>query len=161
MSHTSLHPGPATCRPILEERRKARARDGTGGAPAEGMVKLAWIQGIYFLVTGVWPLVSIGTFQWVTGPKVDLWLVKTVGLLIAVIALTILMAAWRGRIGPEIRFLAMGSAAALAAVDIIYALADRIWDIYLLDAVVEIGLVVLWIALSARSRRTSSPPPRP
>jgi hypothetical protein len=133
--------------------RKAHARDGTGGAPAEGMVRLAWIQGIYFLVTGIWPLVSIGTFQWVTGPKVDLWLVKTVGLLIAVIALTILMAAWRGqrgRIGPEVRFLAAGSAAALAAVDIIYALADRIWDIYLLDAVVEIVLVVLWMLVSRR-----------
>jgi hypothetical protein len=125
------------------------------------MVRLAWIQGIYFLVTGVWPLVSIGTFMMVTGPKVDLWLVKTVGLLIAVIALTILMAARRGRIGPEVRFLAAGSAAALAAVDLVYAMADRIWDIYLLDAVAEIGLVVLWLVLSARSRRTSSPPPRP
>lgn len=125
------------------------------------MVRLAWIQGIYFLVTGVWPILSIGTFQWVTGPKVDLWLVKTVGALIAVIALTILMAARRGQVGPEVRFLAMGSAAALAAVDLIYALADRIRDIYLLDAVLEIGLVVLWIALSARSPRTSSPPPRP
>jgi hypothetical protein len=115
---------------------------------------LAWIQGIYFLVTGVWPLVSIGTFQWVTGPKVDLWLVKTVGLLIAVIALTILMAARRGRIGPEVRFLAAGSAAALAAVDLVYALADRIWDVYLLDAVAEIGLVVLW-GLVSRSKPAS------
>jgi hypothetical protein len=134
--------------------RKAHARDGMGGAPAEGMVKLAWIQGIYFLVTGIWPLVSIGTFQWVTGPKVDLWLVKTVGLLIAVIALTILMAARRGQIGPEVRFLAMASAAALAAVDLVYALADRIWDIYLLDAVAEIGLVVLWVLVS-RNRPAS------
>jgi hypothetical protein len=150
------------------------------------MVRLAWIQGVYFLVTGVWPILSIGTFQWITGPKVDLWLVKTVGALIAVIALTILMAARRGQVGPEVRFLAMGSAAALAAVDIIYALADRIWDIYLLDAVLEIGLVVLWGLVSRRpsnssslspgtgeragergngindrSRRTSSPPPRP
>lgn len=121
------------------------------------MVRLAWIQGIYFLVTGIWPLVSIGTFQLVTGPKVDLWLVKTVGLLIAVIALTILMAAWRGQrgqIAPEVRFLAAGSAAALAAIDIIYALSDRIWDIYLLDAVAEIVLVVLWVLVS-RNRPAS------
>ncbi|MFL6198178.1 MAG: hypothetical protein ACJ76J_03290 [Thermoanaerobaculia bacterium] len=161
MSHTSLHPRPATCRPIPQFERKARARDGTGGAPLERMVKLAWIQGIFYFVTGVWPLVSIGTFMMVTGPKVDLWLVKTVGLLIAVIALAILMAARRGRIAPEVRFLAAGSAAALAAVDLIYALSDRIWDVYLLDAVAEIGLVVLWLVLSARSPRTASPPPRP
>ena len=112
-----------------------------------GGVRLAWVQGLYFLVTGIWPLVSIGTFQWVTGPKVDLWLVKTVGLLIAVIALTLLMAARRRTIGPEVCFLAMASAAALAAVDIVYALSDRIWDIYLLDAVVEIGLVILWLTV--------------
>lgn len=112
-----------------------------------GAVRLAWLQGLYFLVTGIWPLVSIGTFQLVTGPKVDLWLVKTVGLLIAVIALTLLMAARRGKIGPEVCFLAMASAAALAAVDIVYALSDRIRDIYLLDAVAEIGLVILWLTV--------------
>jgi hypothetical protein len=124
------------------------------------VVKLAWLQGIYFFVTGIWPLVSIGTFQWVTGPKVDLWLVKTVGLLIAVIGLTILMAARRGRIGAEVRFLAAGSAAALAAVDIVYALSDRIRDIYLLDAVAEIVLVVLW-GLASRNRpaRIGTRPP--
>lgn len=125
------------------------------------MVKLAWIQGIYFFMTGIWPLVSIHTFMMVTGPKIDVWLVKTVGWLIAVIGLTILMAAWRGRVGPEVRFLAMGSAASLAAVDIVYALSDRIRDIYLLDAVAEIGLIVLWLIVSARSPRTASPPPRP
>lgn len=114
------------------------------------MVRLAWVQGIYFFVTGVWPLVSIGTFQWVTGPKVDLWLVKTVGALIAVIGLTILMAARRGQVGPEVRFLAVASAAALAAVDLVYALSDRIRDVYLLDAVLEIGLIVLWGLASRR-----------
>lgn len=119
-----------------------------------GAVRLAWLQGLYFLVTGIWPLVSIGTFQWVTGPKVDLWLVKTVGLLIAVIALTLLMAARRESIGPEVCFLAMASAAALAAVDILYAVSGRIRDIYLLDAVVEIGFIVLWLTV-----RRGSPPP--
>jgi hypothetical protein len=83
----------------------------------------------------------------VTGPKFDLWLVKTVGLLIAVIGLTLLMAARRRTIGPEVCFLAMASAAALAAVDILYAVSDRISDIYLLDAVAEIGLVVLWLTV--------------
>jgi energy-converting hydrogenase Eha subunit E len=113
-------------------------------ATGRGALRLAWAQGIFYLATGVWPLVSIGTFQRVTGPKVDLWLVKTVGLLISVVGVALILAARRGRIAPEVRFLAAGSAAVLAAVDVVYALADRIWDVYLLDAVVEIGLVVLW-----------------
>src|SRR5437879_6174180 len=32
-------------------------------------------QGLYFLLTGLWQLLSISSFQAVTGPKHDLWLV--------------------------------------------------------------------------------------
>jgi len=34
------------------------------------------------MVIGIWSLVSIGSFQKVTGPKTDVWLVKTVGVLV-------------------------------------------------------------------------------
>lgn len=112
---------------------------------------LAWAQGLFYVVTGLWPLVSIGTFQMVTGPKVDLWLVKTVGVLITVIGATLLLGAWRRRVGAELAFLAAASAAVLAGIDLVYALSDRIWDVYLLDAVVEIGLVLLWIAAWRRA----------
>jgi hypothetical protein len=45
---------------------------------------IALVQGIYFFLTGVWPLISMRTFLRITGPKTDLWLVKTVGLILAV-----------------------------------------------------------------------------
>jgi hypothetical protein len=54
-------------------------------------VALCCIQGVDWLLTGIWPLVSIGTFQAVTGPKTvnlvtgleaDHWLVNTVAVLI-------------------------------------------------------------------------------
>jgi hypothetical protein len=115
---------------------------------------LAWLQGVFYLLTGVWPLVSMGTFVAVTGPKVDLWLVVTVGVLVAVIGAVLLLGAWRDRVGPELVLLAVGSAGGLAAVDLVYALGDRIWDIYLLDAVVEIVLAVLWLLAWWRSART-------
>src|SRR5438874_11329800 len=72
-------------------------------------------QGIYYLLTGLWPLLAISSFQRVTGPKHDLWLVQTVGVLIAVIGGTLLIAGWRRRGTPEIFFLAVGSAVGLAA----------------------------------------------
>ena len=53
-------------------------------------MRLPVVQGVYFLLTGVWPLLSIRTFEAVTGPKVDRWLVKTVGLLVAVIGASLL-----------------------------------------------------------------------
>ena len=106
---------------------------------------LAWLQGLFYVATGVWPILHMPSFEGVTGPKVDDWLVKTVGLLITVIGAVLLVAARRGRIGPEVVLLAVGSAGGLAAVDMIYALSDRISDIYLMDAIAEIGLVILWI----------------
>src|SRR4051812_31621926 len=38
-------------------------------------------QGIYYLLTGVWPLVGMATFEFVSGTKTDKWLVNTVGVL--------------------------------------------------------------------------------
>ena len=51
----------------------------------ENYISLA--QGLFYFLTGVWALVSIDTFQKVTGPKTDLWLVKTVGVLFRVIGI--------------------------------------------------------------------------
>jgi hypothetical protein len=39
------------------------------------------VLGVYGFIAGLWPLVSIGTVQRVTGPIVDLWLVNTVGMI--------------------------------------------------------------------------------
>lgn len=120
------------------------------------LILLAWLQGIFYLITGLWPLVHMASFVALTGPKVDLWLVKTVGILIVVVEAVLLLGARRRTIGPELTLLAVGSAGSLAAVDLIYALADRISDVYLLDAVAEIALVVLWgIAWVLRGRRRS------
>ncbi|MFL6196201.1 MAG: hypothetical protein ACJ75H_18620 [Thermoanaerobaculia bacterium] len=121
--------------------------------PNRLLVLAAWIQGVYFLVTGIWPLVHMPSFLAITGPKVDLWLVKTVGILIAVIGAVLLMGARRRTLGPELAVLAVGSAGSLAAVDLVYALAGRISGVYLLDAVAEVLLIGLWaVAWRLRAR---------
>ena len=117
------------------------------------MRRLPALQGAYFLATGVWPLVSMRTFEAVTGPKVDRWLVKTVGVLVAVIGVSLLADARRPSRGSAL--LGVGSAAALGGVDVVYALRGRISKIYLADAVVETLLVTLW-ALGGRRRRLIS-----
>jgi hypothetical protein len=106
--------------------------------------KLAVMQGVYYLGAGVWPLIDIDSFQAVTGPKTDLWLVRTVGALVAVIGGVLLMAARRDRVTDEIVLLAAASALGLAAIDVIYSLAGVIRPVYLGDAGVEVGLVALW-----------------
>ena len=85
---------------------------------------LCWFQGIYYFVTGVWPLVSIRTFEAVTGEKTDNlptgldadhWLVMTVGVLITAIALALLVAAYRKTHVLELAVLAIGAAVGLTA----------------------------------------------
>jgi hypothetical protein len=114
-----------------------------------------WVQGLYYLVTGVWPLVSMDTFLAITGPKTDLWLVDTVGVLIAVIALALLLAAVRRHAPAEVVLLALASAVALAGVDVIFTSLRVIPPVYLLDAVAEVVLIAWWLlALAvAGSRR--------
>jgi hypothetical protein len=106
---------------------------------------VAWVQAVYFLITGVWPILHIRSFMAVTGPKTDLWLVKTVGVLVSVVGAVIAMAAARDAVSWEIVTLAIASAAALGAVDVIYVTKRVIDRIYLLDAVAEALLIVAWL----------------
>lgn len=111
---------------------------------------LALLQGLLYLGTGVWPLVSASSFQKVTGPKVDFWLVKTVGLLVGLIGGVLAWAGVRRRVGAQEAVLGSGSAASLAGVDLVYVSKGRISRVYLLDAVAEILLALGWLAFWPR-----------
>lgn len=113
----------------------------------EGPAVLALGQGLYYFLTGAWPLVSMRTFEALTGPKTDKWLVKTVGVLVGMIGGALVLAGWRRRVHLEPALLAAGSAAGLAAIDTVYATRGRISKIYLLDAVVEVALVAAWVSI--------------
>ncbi|HET7600936.1 MAG TPA: hypothetical protein VFK09_11615 [Gemmatimonadales bacterium] len=107
------------------------------------------LQAVYYLATGLWPVASITTFEMVTGPKTDEWLVRMVGLLAAVIGLAVGVAAGARRLTPELLVLSIGSALAFAAIDLFYALAGVIAPVYLGDAVLQLGGVTL-LAWSVR-----------
>lgn len=106
--------------------------------------RLARLQGAYFLGAGLWPLLHRRSFEAVTGPKADFWLVRTVGTLISVVGATLLRAYGSPKVPPEAKWLAMGSALGLAGVSAWYSLKGRISKIYLLDAAVELGWVAAW-----------------
>lgn len=127
----------------------------------------AWVQGLYFTVFGIWPLVDIRSFQALTGPKTDHlvtgsesdhWLVYTVGALIVVIGAVLLLAAWRQQVSLEMIVLGIASAATLAAIDVVFVWRNAIAPIYLADAAVELLLLAGWIAGWIMSpRRNQSP----
>ncbi len=136
----------------------AENRPGARGAPAPLLTDqtMALAQGVIYVVSGVWPIVHLPSFETVTGPKVDGWLVKTVGAMIATVGVVLLSAAKRNRVTPEIAALGAGCAATLAAIDVVYVTKGRISPIYLADAVMEAGIIAGWgIARNHRSRSAS------
>ena len=116
--------------------------------------RAAALQTAYYVPTGILPLipyVGMRTFEWFTGPKVDRWLVQTVGALVGVVGIVIGRARSQDRITPEIETLAVGSALSLAAVDVVFVARRRISPIYLGDALMNLIIVGLWLA-GRRSR---------
>lgn len=98
-------------------------------------------QGGYFVATGLLPFVSRRAFEAVTGPKREWWLVQTVGALVTVAGGALLASAARQEAAPpELIGVAAGSAAALAAIDVVYVAKGRIAPSYLADAAVELAL---------------------
>jgi hypothetical protein len=127
------------------------------GLSGRGLSAVATVQGVFYLATGVWPLVHIDSFQSVTGPKTDLWLVDTVGLLVAVIGGVLLIAAARRRVTAEVGLLAVGAALALAGIDVVFVNRGAILPVYLADAAVEAMLVTWWGLAWLTRRRVPKP----
>lgn len=133
---------------------------GAGHPVQRFLNRLALVQGLYYFLTGVWPLVDIDSFQAVTGPKADLWLVRTVGTLITAIAVALLAADWQRQITAPVWIMAVGSAAALTAIDILYVSLGVIDRIYLADAVAELVLIACWCAWAYNRKGIFSSGPR-
>ncbi len=122
-------------------------------------------QGTYYVATGVAPFVSRRAFEAITGPKREWWLVETVGLLVSAVGAGVLGAAASDRVTPEVKLIATGCAASLAAIDVVYVARGRIAPTYLADASVQLALLAaLWhparaIRISTlRERRHSGSP---
>ena len=106
---------------------------------------IALVQGIYFFVSGIWPILNMNTFLKVTGPKTDLWLVKTVGIILTIIGAVLSFGYVSAQINSSVVFLAIGSALSLAIVEFVYVVKRVISPIYLADAVIELAILAWWL----------------
>jgi len=109
-------------------------------------------QGVYYVLTGAWPLLSMDAFEAVTGPKTDDWLVKMVGVLAAVIGATLLVAVRRHEISGAVVFLAVTAAVGFAAIDVVSVLNGTVRGVYLGDAGVELILAGALLVARRRAR---------
>ena len=111
---------------------------------------IARAQGVFNVVGGLWPLVSLRTFEAVYGPKTDRYLEHTVAGLLVAIGLVQLA----GRHEQELvaaRRIGIGTAVTLLAIDAIYVPQGKMRWTYLQDALCEAGWIVAWSMTRGRS----------
>ena len=128
-------------------------------APEPSWTRAArWVllgQGWLYVVTGLWPVLHLESFEFVTGEKFDDFLVHTVGLLLFVVGAVLLRALRGGRFSAEAVTIAAGTALALCLIDLVYFANGRLPPIYLLDAFVESVLCLVgftWLRVERRRR---------
>lgn len=96
------------------------------------------IQGSYYVLTGIWPFMHLSSFEAVTGPKNNIFLLHMVSALIIVIGIALLLSI-RQEKTRSIIFLATGSPLAFMVIEIIYR--AQIHWVYFLDFAVEVILL--------------------
>jgi hypothetical protein len=111
----------------------------------KGFKYFVWTHAIYILITAIWPIVHIDSFMEVTGPKTDIWLVKTVGALLIPVSITMAIHIITKSYSTPLIVLGGGTAIAFICIDVYYSLNDVISDIYLADAVIELLFLTGWI----------------
>ena len=101
-------------------------------------------QGLYYLLSGLWLMLGSSSYQKVTGYQGDAWLVDAVGVLLLMIGGTFCLAAYRRQGSPEVLFLAFGTALGLTMIDILL-IYRGLSIFYLIDAAIQVMLVVFWV----------------
>lgn len=123
---------------MIIERQKMR----------KGSMSTRWvplIQGLYVLMTALWPLLYLENFIQVTGPKTDIWLVRAISFLLLPYAVFCFWTALVQRPVPQVlsgSMMLMG--VSLAGVEFYYATHRVISTLYELDAVLQILFAVWW-----------------
>ena len=114
------------------------------------------VQSPYYLLTAVWPLVDIESFMWVTGYKKDIWLVKTVSVLLLPVSLVFFAALFRQMPLLVMALLAGGCAVGLAAIDFYYTGNGTISNVYRVDGYLQAVFFLGWMYLLLRPRDEST-----
>ena len=127
---------------------------GTQAARLNAILQaVPWVHAAYFITGGLWSVLDRRSFEAISGPKVDYWLVRTVGGLLTAVGAVIAAPTGMGGSLRKFRWLAMGTSGVLIAIDLVYVAKRRISPVYLLDAATNLMLIAGWSA--RRDERTS------
>ena len=97
----------------------------------------------YLMATGLWSLTHRPSFERVTGPKEDYWLVETVGALAIAIGASLGVAVRRRTQEPETQILAAASCIAFGLASVRASRTES--RVYLGDALLEAVFLAAWL----------------
>lgn len=138
-----------------ESSAAAMSEGAPSGFVAEsriGFTPLA--QGAYFLATGIWPILHLRSFEAVTGRKVDGWLAKTFGALVASVGYALMVGGLEAPRSRTLRALGIGSASALGVAEGFFAAKGRISRVYFADMLIEAAIVAGWLLEESAHRES-------
>lgn len=101
------------------------------------------IQGWFYILTGLWPLLHMPSFEKVAGPKTDKWLVRTVSLMILSSGIIFVLFSH----SEAALMLAILNAFFLMCIDLYYVWKKVIWRSYLLDALIEAIFILIYLGI--------------
>ena len=107
--------------------------------------EVARAQGLFNIIGGAWPIVSLRSFEWVYGRKRDVFLQKTVGGLLFAIGCVQLAATDSPEELRIVRHLGIGTAFTLLAIDLVYIPKGEMRWTYWQDALCEVGWIAAWM----------------
>jgi hypothetical protein len=112
------------------------------------------IQGFYTFITALWAIIDIDSFMEITGPKTDIWLVKTVSIVLVAVGLT-LLAHLKEPDQPVLPAILLGciTSAGLAFIDFFYSARNTISFVYAIDGMIEVAFFIGWMIVLAKMRR--------
>ncbi|MBA3463172.1 MAG: hypothetical protein H0T46_24665 [Deltaproteobacteria bacterium] len=112
-------------------------------------------QGVFYVVTGLWPIIHLRSFEAVTGRKKEGWLAKSMGGLIAAVGAALIAGSLEKRESAALRVLGMGSAIALGVADLVFAKQQKTHNrhqkAYYADAAAEGAALAGWIIAKPRA----------
>jgi hypothetical protein len=112
------------------------------------------VQGFYTFITALWAIIDIDSFMKITGPKTDIWLVKTVSIVLVAVGLT-LLSHLKEPDEPVLPAIVLGciTSAGLAFIDFFYSSKNTISFVYATDGIIEVAFFLGWMIVLAKMRR--------
>lgn len=117
---------------------------------------LLQFHGLFYLVTGLWALLATAHFLSFTNPAGNIFQAQNFAALSLIVAIYFLVGAWRADLLRPAAFLGLGSASAIALVEL-FRLPGIGWTLLWFDFVLELVIIALYVVFFFFRERERQP----